>query len=168
MSISKVQREIMKPSICYMRGINTRQNPELLKVETCEECVCSSLLPLISNLLILSLWNDAHMHVTKPPPPWSTPTSPQPLSLPERLVVTTGKVTRSSGRVQTETREPLALFSASKPTHENLPWFPLDMGSTWELKAPGMAVVIPSPVPRALCLIKWASVSTFDIGLTYV
>lgn len=91
-----------------------------------------------SHPLFLEWCTYAHYQTPHPPnlPP-VPPTHTCLLSLPEILLVTTGKVTRSSGRVQTETPlASLSLFSASKPTHGNLPWFPLDMGSTWELKAP--------------------------------
>lgn len=61
-----------------------------------------------------------------------------------------------------------SLFYPSKPTRESLPRLPPDTGSASELKAPRMAIVIQSPVPRTLCLIKWAAAATFDIGLTCV
>lgn len=125
-----------------------------------------------SHPLFMEWFTYAH---SNPPSTQSTPSPMHPhppclLSLPERLVVTTGKVTRSSGRVQTET--PLASLSLSSPHLSRHMEISHGFLLTWDQpgssKPPGMAVVILSPVPRALCLIKWAAVSTFDIGLTYV
>lgn len=160
---------MMKPSICYMWGINTTQNSELFKVETCEECVCSSRLPLIFNPLILSFWNDAHMHITKPPHPPNLP--PRPHTSSRSLKDFWWPRGKLLG-VQVEFRRRPASLSLSSPRLSRHMKISHGFLLTWDQpgssKPPGMAVVIPSPVPRALCLIKWAAVSTDDIGLTYV
>lgn len=121
-------------------------------------CLSSSSLCLVLSPLPRSFWNDAHLfplshlcHISliyslcclslpqptyptlppslPPPPPPSSSHSLDDFKWPQ------GKLFG----VQVEFRRrpgSLSLLSLSKPTRESLPWLPLDMGSTSELKAP--------------------------------
>lgn len=115
------------------------------------EVIYSSLVPLFLShlpLFPLFVWNDAHLFSVSHLSHFSLIYSlcclslllhPAPTPFPLTPSLTLKWPQGKLFEVQVEFRRrpsSLSLFLPSKPTHENLPWLPLDMGSAWELKAP--------------------------------
>lgn len=177
-----------EPKECFTEGLCVFIPPLTFSLSLSLSLSVSILLVLYSSSLSpvpQSLWNDAHsfplshLHLFLSVfCPFLSPSHPP--HLPPFSLLSPSMTLNDHGESYSEFRQssdadPVAsLFSAPHPpssstlTRESLPWLPPDTGSTPQLGAPSLAVVIQSPVPQSLRLIRRAAASALDIGLTVV